>query len=115
MTHQNSLFDIAINRAIKVLENTGCQYVVITPDGTRIGELGKGKKAKSEYRKGDILNHVLPHIKDTKAGEMAFIPLGTFNPRSVASSLSSWCSRNWGLGSYTYETVENGFQILRVL
>lgn len=114
MTQQNSLFDTAINRAIKVLENTGCQFTVITPDGKQIGEI-KTRKAKSEYRKGDVLNHVLPHIEKIKAGEIGFVPFGDFQQRSVASSLSSYCSRNWGLGSYTYETVDGGLSILRVL
>lgn len=115
MTQQNSLFDIAINRAIAALENTGCQYVVITPDGRKIGELGKTKKAKSQYRKGEILAHVLPHIKDAVPGNVYFVPWDNFQKSSVASTLSSWCSRNWGNGSYTYETVEGGFNILRIL
>ena len=112
---QKSLFDIAIGRAIQALENMGCQYIVVTPDGTKYGELKKPKKAKSQYRKGQVLDHVLPHIENIKAGEVGFIPWGDFKKSSVASTLSSYCSRNWGLGSYTYETVDDGFQILRVL
>jgi hypothetical protein len=114
---QMTLQDKAIGTALRMLDNLGCVYAVITPLGQTLGTLKvePERKQKSPHKHGAIMNHARPFLTAIKIGDVGFIPFGEYEPKSFCSSISAYCSKQWGAKSYTYQTVEGGINLLRVL
>ena len=116
---QMTLQDKAIGTALRMLDNLGCTYGVITPAGETLGTLTvkpQGKRQKrSNYVYGEVLKYAKPILEQIKPGEVQYITFGKYDSRVFCSSVSSFCTRLWGKKSYTYETVEGGINLLRVL
>ena len=111
-----SLETKAIERAVQILANMKCQYFVVTQDGITFGELPKNKKVnRNGLPHGTLSGYFKPLIANVKAGEIVVIPVLDYPKESLASSLAAHLSINWGAGSYTYETVNNEFHVLRLL
>jgi hypothetical protein len=112
----NSLEIKAVEKAVQILSNMKCQYFVVMPDGTTLGELPTDKKTKgSGLPHGTLSGYFKPLLKNVKAGEIVVIPILDYPKNSLASSLAAHLSINWGAGSYTYETVNNELHVLRLL
>ena len=107
----------AIEKALKVLENLGCQYFVVSKNGETFGEIPQKRKKRkaNSFPLGTFTNYFKPILKDLQPGQMAIIPILDFPKESLASSLAAHMSVNWGSGSYTYETVGNEIHVLRLL
>lgn len=116
---QMTLQDKAIGTALRMLDNLGCTYAVITPLGQTLGTLTvkpQGKRQKrSNHVYGEVLKYAKPILEQIKPGEVQYITFGKYDSRVFCSSVSSFCTRLWGKKSYTYETVEGGINLLRVL
>ena len=114
---QMTLQDKAIGTALRMLDNLGCVYAVILPSGETLGTLKvePQRKQKSPHKHGAIMNHARPFLTAIKIGDVGFIPFGEYDPKSFCSSISAYCSKQWGAKSYTYHSVEGGINLLRVL
>lgn len=114
-----TLQDKAISTALRMLDNLGCKYGVITPAGETFGTLKVKPQVKrqkrSDYVYGEVLQYARPLLEQIEPGEVQYIPYGNYDSRVFCSSVSSWCTRAWGKKSYTYESAEGGINMLRVL
>lgn len=112
---------IAIERALKLLDAAGAQYAVIGLFGKKYGtlEIAEEKPKKKKvftHRHGEFKRYFMPHIKHMVAGDCVKIPPGTYQLEELRGPLSSWCSANWGKGS-TITTIDreaNHVEVLRV-
>ena len=116
---QMTLQDKAIGTALRMLDNLGCKYGVITPSGETLGslqvKLPVKRQKRGDYVYGEVLQYARPLLEQIAPGEVQYIPYGNYDPRVFCSSVSSFCTRAWGKKSYTYESAEGGINMLRVL
>jgi hypothetical protein len=116
---QMTLQDKAIGTALRMLDNLGCVYAVITPAGETLGKLKvkpqNKRQKRSDYVYGEVLQYARPILEKINPGEVQFVSFDKYDARVFCSSISSFCTRIWGKKSYTYETVEGGINLLRVL
>jgi hypothetical protein len=97
-----------MSRITAALTGMGCKWVIITPDGTRHGNMeavasseyhpnGRKKRRPLKYRFGFKSGYVTPFIKDLQVGQTAVIPFHeSMTPNEVQSSASSMANRLWG-------------------
>lgn len=114
----SELREVAIQRALKALENMGCKFAVIDAYGIKYGELEVAetkKRRASVHEHGSLTKHLKPHLMPMKPGDVAIIPIDNFEPRSLSSALSSYAHSLWGKGSSTYCRRDNTFELLRIL
>jgi len=99
-----SVNQIALDRALKLLDAAGVQYAVIGLDGVKHGVLEvaeeKSKKKRAlRYAYGEFRDYFMPYIKDMEPGDSVKIPPGKYQLEELRGPLSSWCSTNWGAGN----------------
>ena len=114
----NSMSLAAIQKHCQILVNLGCIVAVKTPDGSLLGngELKiKEKNPRSPFKKGTILKAIKTSLDKLELGKPMFIPVGEFPSASLASTVSSYCSRNYGNGTCTTKKVDGGILVLKVL
>jgi hypothetical protein len=112
----------ALSRALKLLNAAGCQYAVIDSAGTKHGTLELASKCdeakKRNHPPGAYLEHHKHMTEAMKPGDSITIPLGKFGSKedreSLRSSISGYCSREWGAGTYITASVADGIELLRV-
>ena len=115
---------IAIERALRFLDATGCKYCILEVDGTKHGTLEvaiakEPSRKPSRFPRGTFLSHYLPFVKNMKPGDSALIPYGHFGAdqdgkESLRSALSSHCSATWGNKTYITHNNAQGIELLRV-
>jgi hypothetical protein len=121
LTQIDSIQEVAINKAIQILVNMKCEFAVITPTGKKFGnlEVSEQNKRNLKYPMGTLKNYYHPYLKDLEVGAATFIPVGEFSADQLQSSLSAWCSTNWGKGTYATRTTERqsglGVEVVRFL
>lgn len=108
---------LAIERLIKQLENMGCQFKVITEDGSEFGTLEVQPPKRSSPRLDLRGSTNYPELLgDIKAGDSVFVPAGTAPLNRVQSVCCGFMSATFGSGSYM--TVQhpdrNGVEVLRL-
>jgi len=114
----SELRQVAIQRALKMLENMGCKFAVIDIEGIKYGELEvvePKKRRPCVHEHGSLTKHIKPYLTPLNAGDVAIIPIAEFEPRSLSSALSSYAHSLWGKGGHTYCRKDNTFEILRIL
>lgn len=116
---QLNLEDIAINKHTQILMNMGCKIAVLTPDGRTLGNaeiknLSVKTRKIRQYSWGEILNYAKPFFIDLAAGQSVMIPLDKYPMKSLSSTVTSYCTRNWGSETYMTRQHGNAFQVLRV-
>lgn len=116
----NAMSTSVIQKHCQILINLGCTVGVQTPDGLMLGngelkpvKQSKTKRPMSPFKKGTILKAIKPFLDKCELGKPTLIPRGEFPMPSVASTVTSYCSRNWGNGTYKSHQVEGGMMILR--
>jgi len=107
-----------LQTAIKQLSILPVKFAVIDDDGNKYGNLeivvnSGRKRKKSVYPKGSITAYVMPFIKDLAVGEVAVVPFGDWDKKSLNSGLTACASRIWGNGSYTSCTSTDGYELMR--
>ncbi len=113
-----SIKNLAISRMAKQLENLGCEFKIITDDGTEFGtlEIAEHKPAKREYRKYVNATNYKELLSNLKPGESVFVPAGTAPLDGVQSVCSSRMIQLYGKGSCmtAQDTTRNGIECLRL-
>jgi hypothetical protein len=107
-----------LQTAIKQLSILPVKFAVIDDDGKKYGDLEvvektTHKRKKSAYPKGSITAYVMPFIKDLTVGDVAVVPFGDWDKKSLNSGLTACASRVWGNGSYTSCTSKDHIELMR--
>ena len=110
-----SIQNIAIEKAIRLLEAGGATYHIKSTDkewGAPIKAVKLKRNAKYGY--GALTNHFAPYLKDTKVNEVAYVPYGEFAKESIRGALCGHLSHNWGNGSYMIHQTPENIEVLRL-
>lgn len=115
-----SVENIAVSRAVALLNAAKVQYKIITDDGAEYGSLKvvipkMGKRVYTRPR-GEMRDYYLPHVQHLQSGGSAKIPFGQYEPEDIRGPLTAWCTAHWGNGSYitSVNRAEQCVEILRV-
>lgn len=90
----------AVARAIAMLNAAGAEYAVIF-DGETHGnlEVKPTSQRKPRYPRGATRAHYLPHLETLAPGDSAVVPVGPFDPATLAANISAYCYHTWGAGA----------------
>lgn len=107
-----------LQAAIRQLSILPVKFAIIDDAGNQYGDLEITvekirKRKKSAYPKGSITAYVMPFIKDLTAGDVAVVPFGDWDKKSLNSGLTACASRIWGNGSYTSCTSKDHIELMR--
>ena len=114
-----SVNQIALDRALKLLDAAGVQYAVIDFDGVKHGalEVGQPKTKKKKvfmHQHGEFRDYFMPYLQNLTAGSAVKVPPGKYQLEELRGPLSSWCSTNWGKGS-TITSIDRKSNLIEVL
>ena len=111
----------ALSRALKLLAAAGCEYAVIDSSGQKYGSLEVARpsvKRNRNHPAGTFLDYHKPMTEALQAGQSKLVPFGPFvsaaDRDSLRSSISGYCSREWGSGTYITAIAKDGIEVLRV-
>lgn len=110
----------ALTRALRLLDAAKCQYAVIDADGVKHGDLDVAVKVKQKrnHPPGSYLQHHQALTEKMSRGDAIVVPFGPFDgPKdreSLRSSISAYCSRTWGAGTYITAMNGAGIEVLRI-
>lgn len=117
-----NLKNLTFDRALNILRVLGAHYIVIDDQGT-IHTHGDLKLAEPDNRvrrhrvvpMGTYKNLYYPLIKDLQPGGGVSItaPEG-MDVEGFRASMSAWCSKHWGAGSYLTQVEGRVVEVLRV-
>ena len=125
---QRDLFTKELNKAQlemlgrmgHTLTNMGCQWVIITPDGEKYGNIreeDKNKRRPLKHQWGVKTAYVRPYMETLEVGQVAEIPVDSsgFTPSEIINACSSLACRLWGNGQATsaYNSKTDMVEILR--
>ena len=109
--------NVALDRAIKLLEALKLEYAIKNFDGKILGNLEIKKKEKiPKYKRGSASQYVRPFLQNLQIGEIVTVPCGQFDKQTVAQACSSMAYSMWGKGGAT-QTCRNGnnsIELIRV-
>lgn len=91
----------AFRRAVKMLDGIGAKYGIIF-DGKTYGTLDVVEPSNGRnyrYQRGETRKHYLPYIESMEVGDVAEVPKGDFDMRTLVSNISSYAVNTWGKGS----------------
>ena len=112
------LQNLPILKAIQILKNMNCQYVVITADGRQFGEILPTKKVIKRtplYPRGTFINHYGSILEKCQVGQTVEIPIGEFEPEMLRARVCAWATTRWGKDTYKSRITNNRVFILRYL
>ncbi len=114
---------LQVEKIATMLQNMGCKYLIVLPDGVNLGntdaikvmvtKMTEKKKRPLQYPMGTWSNYIKPYLKDLKEGEVAVIPFGTFPPEALAKNVCATANGLWGNKSYICNVREDGVEIMR--
>lgn len=112
---QPAIITKTIPQAMNLLTAAGCQYKIISPDGTEYGQLEsvKPKKRHHTVPPGTYAKYFVPFLQDVKIGDVACIPFGPHDKKALSGAVTAWCSDRWGKGSYKSCSAGDHYQVLR--
>jgi hypothetical protein len=96
---------VALKRAINTLVALKCQFLVITPEGEKFGELEvEAKKRKNAYAQGELMNYVDQFLSSVEVGKDFTVPCGNYDMKTTVRSINNWFYKKYGAGSYRYQS-----------
>lgn len=114
-----SLFDKAIEMAAKNLHTAGCQYRIITNNGTVLTNIpeeeAKAKRTrKSVVSQGTYHRIYSPVMLAMEPGEVRNIEIpNDINPEFFRAAACAFASSHWGKKTYQTEVNGNRMTVLR--
>jgi len=110
--------EVALKRAIALLEGMKCSYAIIDPIGIKHGLLAvKEPVVRSGVRKhphGERSTYVRTHLNPMMVGDVVNIPFGKYDALDVQSSSTSAAHKLWGKGSVT-TTINRTNQVVELM
>ena len=121
------VFQKMMEKAVKdldVLERRGhLKFKVFTTDGKEYGTLKatapsvKPPRTRSAnmFPIGEIRSYIMPYLKDLTPDGVVSIPIGKYPAENLRGNVCSWCTVNWGKGTYssTYNKEKQTVEIYR--
>jgi hypothetical protein len=105
----------AVEKAMRLLDATGCQYRICTPDGKWFGDLKiERKKRNYKYPKGEKVAFLRQHLNSIAIGKVIKVPCDKYDLSDLQKSISSHLSKTLGLKSHT-TTINRDAQCIEVL
>ncbi len=89
-----------LNRVLTMLDAIGAQYAIISPDGTRFGDL-KLADEKPGYNFAELGAYVKQQFTPVEVGDVLIIPVDKFDVDKLQSAITSHACKIAGKGSYT--------------
>ncbi len=108
---------VALKRAINTLTALKCQFIVITPEGEKFGELEVSKPtAARKYKMGEMKKYVEQFLVSVEVGQGFTVPCGDYDLEATATGVSNWFYKTHGAGSLSYKSNKqanaiHGFRI----
>jgi len=114
-----------LTKAIKLLNSIQVEYAIIAGEekhGT-LEILKKKQKSKNKsrsyslkYGKGALRNHVKPYVEPLKVGDVACIPVGSFDLTAISTAAASYAYQLFGKGGHIGRTdfKNKVFEIMRL-
>jgi hypothetical protein len=101
---EKKLHDAIIN--LELLQKRGfIKYKVLAGDDEygelEVVQVTRRTRATAKYPVGEVRDYAMPFIKGLQHDEIISIPFNKFAPESLRGNVCSWCTTNWGKGSYT--------------
>ena len=113
--------NIALERAIKLLVATRCQYAIVTEDGQTYSNglevfvTKTRKRAPRKYPYGEVTAYYKPLLNITApVGSVQVVSFGKYLPEEIRSGMCSYLSREWGKDTYISNVTNEGVEILRI-
>jgi hypothetical protein len=111
----------SVYKAHKLLSASNVSFLIVLPNGKRLGNLEAAQKAQSKRGKGQyhygygaVKGYIFPFVKDLAVGGIAKIPFNGMKPKVLASGVYKTVTELWGKGSATYCTNKNHIQVMRL-
>lgn len=108
---------LALEKAIRLLDATGCKYRICTPGGNWFGDLNLEKpKRKFKYPKGEKVTYLRQHLGNIQVGDVVKVPSDKYDIGDLQKSISSYLSKTLGPKSHTtaMNRDDNCVEVLRV-
>lgn len=117
-----NLKNLTFDRALNILRVLGAHYIVIDDQGTTHThgdlKLAEPEKPVHRHRKvpvGTYKNLYYPLVKDLQPGGGVSITLPEgMDAEGFRASMSAWCSKHWGAGTYLTQVEGRVVEVLRV-
>lgn len=114
--------NVALNKALGLLNALGLKYKVIDIDGNEYGELKVMPEPSSKrirrlpYPRGHLAAYAKQYVNtNLNVGDVAFIPMSNiFDTKDVAHAAGKLMYQYFGMGSYVTEIGDSGVEVLRV-
>ena len=108
-----------IKKMVTLIGAWKVQYKIILYEGQEFGDLPvttKKSKGKRKYKFGSVIGHCKPYIENMQVGDVAAIPKGDYDLKTLQSTVSSWMHSEWGKGAATTscDDTANELYVLRV-
>jgi hypothetical protein len=91
---------VTLNRALTMLDAIGARYAIISPDGTRFGDLPLAEE-KTGYNFAELGAYVKQQFTHVEVGDVLIIPVDKFDVDKLQSAITSHACKIAGKGSYT--------------
>jgi hypothetical protein len=126
-THDLSIRQSAVDRAIRMLASAGARYAVIFNGGPKVGDLDVVIEAERAERPKEkrvkLKEHYEGILATVEPGDHAFIRMPRVERdsgelvtvKTFQAAIGSWCARYWGQGMYVTECRPDGVSVLRLV
>lgn len=107
----------ALEKAMRLLDATGCKYRICTPGGNLFGDLKlERSKRKFKYPKGEKVTYLRQHLEKIQVGNVVKVPSDKYDIADLQKSISSYLSKTLGPKSHTtaLNRDANCVEVLRV-
>lgn len=107
----------ALEKAMRLLDATGCKYRICTPNGTWFGDLKIEKqKRQFKYAFGEKSAYLRQYLTDIQIGHVVKVPSDKYDLIDLQKSISSFLSKSlWPkCHTSTMNRDENIIEVLRV-
>lgn len=95
--------ELAISRAIAMLNAADAKYKIVMPDGREFGELEvkppRIRKRSYRYPPGEMSAYWRPLVKDFEVGTVLSIPFGKFDGVHLRGTMSGYFTTTYGKGA----------------
>lgn len=118
MANQPTVVTQTIEKAVRLLEATGCEYKIIATTGEQYGRLEvvtKKHRTRNLSRPyGELTKYFEKFVKyDSAIGDVIEVPVGTYPAEDIRSGVCAKLSAVWGKGTYVSVIEGDRVQILR--
>lgn len=118
LTARDSIKDRSLQRALAMLNATGCRYAVIDYNGDKYGSLEvvdpTPKKYENMFGKGELRSLIAESVGDIEFGGVAFVPCSEDRVERVRCGIHNYFTELFGAGSYTTHRIQDGVEVMRI-